>query len=92
MNPPQYPVTLAPRESLRYTVQFAPLDPGSANGVLTVRSNAANSPVEIPLYNYRHGLRRCPFGHRWIISTRVEDVSDEEVKARWNNMLDRREI
>lgn len=45
------------------------------------------APVADTFSGDRHGLLVCPFGHRWIISSRTEDVSDEEVRARWNELI-----
>ena len=39
-------------------------------------------PVETQFYGDRSGTLIDPFGHRWTISTHVEDVSDEEVQRR----------
>ena len=44
-------------------------------------------PVSDTFSGDRHGLVVCPFGHRWIISSRVEEVSDAEVLARWQALL-----
>lgn len=34
-------------------------------------------PIEDQFYGYRQGRLEDPFGHFWIISTRIEDVSPE---------------
>jgi hypothetical protein len=39
------PVTLAPSQSMTFGVQFSPAVAGSANGSITIVSNATNSPV-----------------------------------------------
>ena len=39
-------------------------------------------PVETQFYGDRSGTLIDPFGHRWTISTHVEDLSDEEIKRR----------
>jgi PhnB protein len=39
-------------------------------------------PVETQFYGDRSGTLVDPFGHRWTISTHVEDVPDDEVKRR----------
>ena len=41
-----FPLTLAPGQSVPATLTFAPQSSGTANAVLTVTSNAANSPSE----------------------------------------------
>ena len=41
--------TLSPGESLAVDVTFAPLEPGEANGVLQILSNAPTSPTQVPL-------------------------------------------
>jgi PhnB protein len=40
------------------------------------------SPVETKFYGDRSGSLRDPFGHRWTISTHVEEVSVEEAQRR----------
>ena len=39
-------------------------------------------PVETQFYGDRSGTLIDPFGHRWTISTHVEDVPDDEIKRR----------
>ena len=39
-------------------------------------------PVEDQFYGDRGGGFEDPFGHRWFISTRKEDISPEEMKRR----------
>jgi PhnB protein len=50
------------------------------------RAVAAGASIERPLetmfYGDRGGTLRCPFGHRWHVSTHVEDVAPEELQRR----------
>lgn len=39
-------------------------------------------PVETQFYGDRSGTLIDPFGHRWTISTHVEDVPDDEIRRR----------
>ena len=39
-------------------------------------------PVENQFWGDRTGVVVDPFGHRWMLGTHVEDVSDEEMKRR----------
>lgn len=39
-------------------------------------------PIENMFYGDRSGMLEDPFGHRWCVSTHVEDVSEDEIKAR----------
>jgi PhnB protein len=39
-------------------------------------------PVETQFYGDRTGQFEDPFGHRWSVSTHVEDVSPEEMGRR----------
>ena len=39
-------------------------------------------PVEDQFYGYRSGQLEDPFGHLWILSSRIEDLSTEEVERR----------
>lgn len=42
----------------------------------------ALSPVEDQFYGDRSGQFEDPFGHRWSVATRVEDVPPEEMEKR----------
>ncbi len=44
------------------------------------------TPVEMKFYGDRSGSVRDPFGHRWTISTHVEEVSTEEAQRRISAM------
>lgn len=39
-------------------------------------------PIEDRFYGKREGRMRDPFGHLWIISQHIEDLSDEEIQRR----------
>ena len=39
-------------------------------------------PVQDHFYGERQGRLRDPFGHQWLISQRIEDVTPEEVQKR----------
>jgi hypothetical protein len=41
-----FPVTIAPGQSVPFTLTFAPQSSGTANGVLSFASNASNAPTE----------------------------------------------
>jgi hypothetical protein len=41
-----FPVTIAPGQSVPFTLTFAPQSSGTANGVLSFTSNASNAPTE----------------------------------------------
>lgn len=44
-------------------------------------------PVETMFYGDRTGTVMDPFGHQWTISTHVEDVSEEELRARMEKLF-----
>lgn len=48
----------------------------------------ALAPVETKFYGDRSGSLRDPFGHRWTVSTHVEDVSTEEAQRRITDMTE----
>ena len=58
---------------------------------LFARVVAAGCEVLIPLADQFHGDRagrvRDPFGHVWILSQKIEDVTQEEMQARMDKMI-----
>ena len=44
-------------------------------------------PVQDQFYGDRMGMVACPFGYRWSLSARKEEVSPAEMQQRWNKML-----
>ena len=44
--------------------------------------------VKLEFYGDRAGLVVDPFGHRWHLVTRVEEVSPEEMQRRWAESFD----
>jgi len=44
-------------------------------------------PVKDQFYGKRSGRFEDPFGHVWILSTHVEDVSTEEMQRRYHDYL-----
>lgn len=43
-------------------------------------------PLQNQFYGDRSGTLRDPFGHRWTVATRVEEVSPEELRRRMMTM------
>jgi PhnB protein len=46
------------------------------------RGARVTRPVENQFYGDRSGIFEDPFGHRWSVSTHVEDVSPEDMEKR----------
>jgi PhnB protein len=46
----------------------------------------AERPVQNQFYGDRSGTLRDPFGHRWTVSTHIEDVSPAEIHRRMAEM------
>ncbi len=44
-------------------------------------------PVDDQFYGDRAGRLRDPFGHEWVIATRVEDLSAEEMQRRMDALF-----
>ncbi len=42
-------------------------------------------PIDDRFYGYREGRLRDPFGHLWILSHKLRDMSDEEIQAGVDN-------
>lgn len=52
-----------------------------------VRAGATlERPVADQFYGDRSGTIRDPFGHRWIVSTHKEDLTEDEVQRRYRAM------
>lgn len=45
-------------------------------------------PVQDQFYGDRSGTLIDPFGHRWTISTRIEDLSPDELQARMEKLVE----
>ncbi|MGW4766798.1 hypothetical protein ACWEO2_01975 [Nocardia sp. NPDC004278] len=45
------------------------------------------APVQADFSGARHGLVQCPFGHRWILTSRTEDLSADEIAQRFRDWL-----
>jgi PhnB protein len=58
---------------------------------LYARAIEAGATGLTPVSDQRHGDRagslRCPFGHRWAVATRIEDLSEEEMQKRIDEMM-----
>ncbi len=48
-------------------------------------------PLKDEFYGDRTAMLADPFGHRWQVATKREDVSPEEMQKRWNAALTGRE-
>lgn len=59
----------------------ATVDRAVAAGATLVR------PVENEFFGDRTAMLLDPFGHRWHVATRKEEVPPEEMQRRWNEML-----
>ena len=44
-------------------------------------------PLKDEFYGDRTGTVMDPFGHTWMLATRGEDVSPEEMQTRWQQMM-----
>ena len=44
-------------------------------------------PIQDQFYGDRSGTSADPFGHKWTIATHIEDVSDEEMKKRADDLF-----
>jgi PhnB protein len=58
--------------------------------VFTQAVNAGASvifPVKDQFYGDRSGRIQDPFGHMWILSTAIKDLSPEEMQAQFDAML-----
>lgn len=44
-------------------------------------------PVKDQFYGDRSGTLEDPFGHVWTLGTHTEDMSEEEIQRRWNEMM-----
>lgn len=87
---PQYnksPETLG-GVSAKFLVMCPDVDAAFASAV------ECGAEVIIPLtnqfYGHRDGRVRDPFGHEWLLSQIVEEVTPEEMQRRWNAMVSKK--
>ncbi|WP_149260006.1 VOC family protein [Actinomadura sp. K4S16] len=45
------------------------------------------APVQDDFSGARHGLLECPFGHRWLTTSRTEDLSFDQINERFHAWL-----
>jgi len=43
--------------------------------------------IKDEFYGDRTGMIADPFGHKWHVSTRKEELSPQEMQRRWNEMF-----
>lgn len=71
------------------TVSFS-LMVGNADAAAE-RASAAGATVEMPPTDMFYGFRSAgisdPFGHKWMLQHRIENVSQEEMQKRWDAMV-----
>ncbi|MBS0323185.1 MAG: VOC family protein [Proteobacteria bacterium] len=57
----------------------------------TERASAMGATVDMPpadmFYGFRSAAISDPFGHKWMLQHRIENVSHEEMQKRWEAML-----
>lgn len=55
------------------------------------RAVEAGAEVVFPLtdqfYGHRDGRVRDPFGHEWLLSQKISEVSPEEMQRRWDESV-----
>lgn len=75
---------------------YSPQSFGGATSVMTLNVEDADAvwkravsagakvifPIEDQFYGYRQGRLEDPFGHLWIISTHIENLSPDEINRR----------
>jgi PhnB protein len=44
-------------------------------------------PLELQFFGDQMGVIEDPFGHEWMIATKIESVSAQEMQTRWNDMM-----
>ncbi len=44
-------------------------------------------PVADQVFGVRNGILRDPFGHQWFIATRIEDLTRDEMAARFATLI-----
>lgn len=58
---------------------------------MTKQAEAAEAKVTMPptdmLYGERTAKRLDPFDHEWMLGFQIEDVSREEIRRRFNEMI-----
>lgn len=63
---------------------------GDVEGIFEDAVNAGAEvirPIKHEFYGDRVGKIRDPFGHEWLISTHMEDLSANEIQHRFNDMF-----
>lgn len=70
-----------------FSIILACADADAAHTRAVAAGARSLAPVQADFSGSRHGLVRCPFGHRWILSSRTEELPAAEVTRRYRRWL-----
>ncbi|WP_433734097.1 VOC family protein [Nocardia sp. CA-129566] len=70
-----------------FSILLACVDADAAHARAVAAGARALAPVQADFSGGRHGLVQCPFGHRWLLSSRTEDLSLDEIARRFHDWL-----
>ena len=70
-----------------FSIILACADADAAHARAVAAGARSLAGVQADFSGGRHGLVRCPFGHRWVLSGRTEELSAAEVTHRYRRWL-----
>ncbi|WP_225726557.1 MULTISPECIES: VOC family protein [unclassified Nocardia] len=66
-----------------FSITLSCPDADAAYAKAVAAGAASRFPVRADFSGGRHGLVVCPFGHRWLLTTRTEDLTVTEIEDRF---------
>jgi PhnB protein len=76
-----------PDEPVQVTITWFCDDVDAAYARAVEAGATPDTPVADQFHGDRVGTIRCPFGHRWVVATHVEDVPYAEQQRRLDEMM-----
>lgn len=88
----EFPGMSTSPETLKGTTTTFVLMVPNADEAFARATKAGAKPIMPPcdmFYGFRMGSVQDPFGHKWMLQHRVENVAPDEMQKRWDAMVER---
>jgi PhnB protein len=69
------------------SIMLACQDADAAHARAVAAGAQSLAPVQGDFSGARHGLVQCPYGHRWLTTSRTEDLTFDQIQQRFRDWL-----